>query len=179
MTAFDEGVERGLDGGGIVTIDVQDVETGCFEPGPGPLRTLLFADGTGLPVCVAVEDRQDVGQIVVHDEVERLGDLSLAGFTVADDAEDPLVEPVQAGRKTETGRGRESLTQRTSRGIEEGESLPGVRVAVERRIGGTELVEIGHRRRPSFPVTSDVGTEIREGGVDDRHGVAFGEDEPV
>jgi hypothetical protein len=69
-----------------------------------PLGALLIAHAPRLPVLVAVEDRQHVRQLVVDDEVERLGDLPLARLTVADDAVDPLVEPVHPRRLPEARR---------------------------------------------------------------------------
>jgi hypothetical protein len=133
--SLDEAVKRAGNRVRIMTVDAHDRHTRRLEFRGQPLRRLLRADLIRLAVPVAVEDRQDVGQRLVHDEVDRLRDLPLAGLAVADDAVNPLVEAVAPGGHPEARRHRQALAQGSGGGIEERDPLHGAGMALEAGVG--------------------------------------------
>ncbi len=72
---------------------------------------------------------------------------SVLAIAVADDAEDPAIEPVEAGGLGEAGSNRKALAERTGGGIEHRHAFHRVGMAVEGRIDLAERGEIldGHR----------------------------------
>src|SRR5690606_11962782 len=107
---------------------------------------LLRADLVRLRPDVAVEDGAHGLEVVILDEVDRFPDLTLARLTVADDAEDPLVEAVDLRRRGEAGGVAEALAERPGGGVKEREALDRVGVAVDDRVDGAERhrVVAGH-----------------------------------
>src|SRR5690606_28651667 len=80
-----------------------------------PLRVLLRRDRSRLPVAIAVEDRADLSQPPLGNQVERLPDLPLATLPVSDQAVDPAIEAVERGRDREPRRDRQALAERAGR----------------------------------------------------------------
>ena len=138
-----------------------------------------MGDLVGLCVLVAVEDGHHVRQLVVHDEVDGLPDLSFTGLAVTDDAVDPLVETVVPGGEAQSGGDGQSHAEGTGRRIEEGEALDGVRMPVDVRVDVAQGLRVldGHRAHVAF--LAEMDAEIGAGGVDDRDGVSLGEDESI
>src|SRR4030095_3362758 len=95
----------------------------------------------------AVEDRQDVGEFVVRDEVNRFPDLTLARLTIAHDAVDTLVQIILARCNSQAGGDRKTLAKRPGRGIEEWKAFHRIRMTIDHRVVGSECHEIifGHR----------------------------------
>ena len=141
---------------------------------------LLVGDAAGLAVGVAIEDGQHIGELVLGDVVEGLGDLALAGLAVADDAVDAPVEPVEAGGLAEPGGDAQALAQRAGGGVEEGEALHGVGVPVELTLKLAEVLEVrGGQLAAARGVLAVEDAELGGGGVDRGDRVALAEHEPV
>ena len=162
-----------------MSIDALDHETRRLELVRQLLSRLLGTDRARLPEAVAVENRQDVGQRPVDNEVNRLGDLALARLPVADDAVDPLVQPIVPRRDPQARGHREPLSQRTSRGVEKGKPFHGAWVTVQARISLPEGHDVVDRHGPDLVAQSEGHPEVTEGGVQDGNRMALGEDEPV
>ena len=163
-----------------MTVDDLDGEPHRFEFSSDHVGTLQIRDLIRLTEAVAVEDGDHRREAVVGDEVRRFPDLTLAALTVADDAEDPLVDLVEPRRDRKAGGDRETLPQRTGGRIEERESLHGIRMAVDHRIVGTQRETILPSHRPQrLARPSDRHTNVRTRGVDDRDRVPLAEHQPI
>ncbi len=140
---------------------------------------LRRCDEIALTERVAVEDRHDVVEALVGDEVHRLPNLALARLAVADDAVDALAEPVEPRRRAEPARDRQALAERSGRRVEERKAQRGIGMAVDRARDVAQRHEIVARHRPPRAVGRDRDAEIGACRIDDRHGMAFRQDEPV
>jgi hypothetical protein len=175
-----ERVEGVLDLRRAVPVDLAHREARGFELGRQTLGRLLLAHPPRLPVRVAVEDRQHAVELAVDDVIERLADLPLARLTVADDAVNPLVQPVQACGLGQPGRDRKPLAQRARGGVEEREPLAGVRVPLDLGIKGAQRGEVLDLHRPPVRrVGPDVPAQTRVRRVHRRNRMPLAQDEAV
>ena len=106
---LDEAIEGIANGIGIVPVSVTDRKPCRFKLGRQGLGRLLRTDLVRLAVAVAVEDRQYVGERVISDEVDGLGDLALTSLAVADDAVDALLQAIASRGDRQAGRNREAM----------------------------------------------------------------------
>ena len=157
-----------------------DVEPDRFQFRAGDLGPLEIRDLVRLPVSVAVEDRHDRRQSMVDDEFDRLPDLPFAAFSVSDDAEDPLVDLIEASGDRESRGDRESLTQRTGGGVEEGKALDRIGMTVDHRrvVAQCETVLPGHRTE-LIAIAPDAHAQISTSRVDHRHRVPLAQHESI
>ena len=160
-------------------VDVEHREPDRFELPDQDLRRLLGADLAGLPVSVAVEDRQHVGQLLIDDKVQGLGDLALSGLAVADQAIDPLVQPIVFGGHAQPRGHGQPLPQRTRGGIEEADALHRAGVTVQTRIRFPQRENVVHRQRTCLVAFSDHRPQIRQRRVDNGHRMPFGQNQTV
>ena len=90
--AGDHGLGAELEGvdqvGGIVAVDDDDFPAEGLGLGGEVVGGLGGGDVIGLGDFVAVEDGDDIGELVLGDEVHGFPDLAFAGFAVAHDAVD-------------------------------------------------------------------------------------------
>ena len=94
-------------------------------------RRLPAGNLVRLTIAIAVEDRQDIGELVIDDEVEGFGDLAFTRLSVTNDAEDPLVEFIRTGGDSQARRYGKSLSQRSGGGIEKRKSFHGIWMPIE------------------------------------------------
>jgi hypothetical protein len=163
-----------------VAVDGLDGVAGGLELGSEAIGGLLSGDAVGLAVAVAVEDGEDVGELAIDDVVEGLRDLAFAGLAITDDAVDQAANLVESGGLSEAGGDGEPLPERAGGGVEEGEALHGVWMAVELGVHGPERLGIvAGEGAAVLGVLADHDAQLAGGGVDDGDGVSLAEDEAV
>ena len=143
------------------------------------LPALLRRDVVALAEPVAVEDGDDVGELLVGDEVHRLPDLAFARLAVADQAIDRLVDAVEPRGGAEPRRHRQALAERAGRRVEEGKAQRRVGMAVDRAVDGAQLHQVLRRHRLGVALRIEGDAEIGASGIDDRHRMALRQHQPV
>ena len=169
----------------VVAVDDADDEAVCLALLGNPLKTLLRAHPVALGQFVAVEDRDDVREGVIDDEIGGFPDLPLARFAVADDAIDVAVQPVHACRRPQARGHAQPLPERARRGIREGKTRLRMRMPVDRAVDGAKRHRIGARHRAArraivrFPDRRDEPTQVGVRRVENRDSVPLGKHQPV
>ena len=154
----------------VVAVDLDRVPAEGLELGADVAGVHdLLGRAVGLEVVV-VDDRGDVADPEVLRRGRRLPGLALLAVAVGEQAEGlrGLVEVVEPQREADPDGHREALAERTGRDLDAG-GRAHVGVALEHRADLAELLELGVR---------EVAV-LGERGVEDRGGVALGEDEAV
>ena len=175
----DELVECSADRRGIVAVDLDHGVADRLEFGRRGVGRLLLGHPIRLAVAVAVENRQDVGEFVVGDEVDRLPDLSFARFAIANEAIDAFVVIVVACGDSQPGCHRQTLAERSGGGIEKWEAFDRIGMAIDRRIVGPQRAQVVLVHRPPLAIDDDGPAQVGIGRVDDRHRVAFGQHQAI
>ena len=173
-------IERLADFAGAVAVDIGDEEAVGFELSLQAQLRLLRRNPIALGEFIGVEDGDDVGELMVDDEVAGFPDLPFTRFAVADDAVNISVERVHLGGRADARGDAEALAQRAGRGIEEMHAELRIRMAIDGGIDRTERhCHLAGHRLGLFLIGADKAAEVREGRIDDRHGMPFGEHQAI
>ena len=94
-----------------MAIDHLHIKAGGAQLGGRDLGRLLWAHPAGLPIAIAIEYGADRRQVIVHEKIDAFPDLAFPTFAVANEAENALVQTIQAGRQCQAVGNRQALPQ--------------------------------------------------------------------